>query len=130
MGTNYYWTIDPETGKEFEDLIDEASPVRHIGKKSMSGQYCYTCGTTMCQDGTHGVHSGHSVWWTTCPICGSEPSISSSFTITMLKHKAWLKKYKDKYIVINEYDDKFTGKQMLDIINKCPIQFQMARNFC
>ena len=146
MGTNYYFKQNPSTGEPWDESIDEDSPLRHIGKRSAAGSYCYKCGTTLCIGGTHAVHMQGSRdpitalftgFHDVCPICGHEGVPCSSFTITLTKHKAklyLLSRNKHKWIedmkwAIDEYGREFTAVEMLKIIEECPIQFQNCQEF-
>ena len=137
MGTNYYFTRNPITGAEWEEEIEDTNPLRHIGKRSAAGAYCYTCGTTLCKYGTTCVHQYGFRWHKECPICGQAGVPSCSFTITLLSHKALLQKLsrnktrgkEDQKWVVDEYGQTFTAVEMLKIIKECPIIFQDCSEF-
>ena len=69
MGTNFYWI-----GHRGDSNIRH-----HIGKRSAAGSYCWDCGTTLCLEGSQGVHrtrsersGGEMPWADECPVCGNE----------------------------------------------------------
>lgn len=66
MGTNFYWIDDAN-----EDAA-EGDIHCHIGKRSAAGAYCWDCGTTLCKEGTRGVHSSRCGYYDACPACGAE----------------------------------------------------------
>lgn len=141
MGTNYYIN-----SKKYDDISG------HIGKRSAAGFYCWDCAVTLCAEGPGHVHTSNSHWLEFCPKCGAgkpkeeDLSISSAgrelgFNKTKPKKKkgiascssfAWgiypheldqiFKKLKLKYPVINEYDEKLTEGDFLDILEECPLQ--------
>lgn len=71
MGTNFY----------FDNQMHEI----HIGKRSAAGQFCHTCGMSLCSSayckveqktwyGQEAVHYGYqALWLDKCPVCGAEP---------------------------------------------------------
>jgi len=140
MGTNFYFSHygydeDEERGQ-------------HIGKRSAAGYYCWDCKTTLCEDGILGVHHGKN-FFDKCPLCGKvkkEESLSKSsagrelgFNKTAPRAKTGVRSCssftwainpaeldnfpKRKKLIQNEYGDRFTLAEFLQILQECPIQF-------
>ena len=66
MGTNYRWiSVENADGRDIHE---------HIGKRSAAGPYCWDCGTTLCRDGSRGVHHDDRDWHDRCPSCDAEPA--------------------------------------------------------
>ncbi len=64
MGTNFHWSDDK--------IVEIYNVVKHIGKRSAAGPYCYDCGTTLCDMGTDFVHDGRrGRFLKSCPFCGN-----------------------------------------------------------
>ena len=140
MGTNFY-IIDKD---------QEYSEGRHIGKRSAAGWYCWDCGTTLCRDGTSGIHQGQSKWYSSCPECYQEKTPEGLFEGSVGRElgfnkqdpkektgvktccsftwayapKRFEKDFKGKRgkIIKDEYGEKFSYKQFLEILSECPIQ--------
>ena len=133
MSTNFYWLKTPEKLSAIYagNQEDKYNIISHIGKRSMSGAYCYDCGTTLCRWGVDMVHKSED-WYETCPICGKEVTTSScSFTVTAGIQLKLLQELVDvdDPVAENEYGDMLTAKEMLAIIEACPIQYQLPCDF-
>lgn len=129
MGTNFY--------------IGE----QHIGKRSAAGWYCWDCNISLCVGGDTQVHLSDN-WYDACPYCGkkvvkeslysssagrelgfnkSEPkkksgvASCSSFSYA-IKPEELVQKLNAGCTVVNEYGDKYTPRQFLEILNECPIR--------
>ena len=151
MGTNYY-IIEKDTDGHNQNGL-------HIGKRSAAGWYCWDCGTTLCIDGSSGIHQSNSGWYSCCPSCNQEKNVEDlknssagrelGFNKTKYKKKTgvasccsflWAyaplkfkKDYRDKKgkIVIDEYGDLFSYRQFLEILNECPNQGTwVGQEFC
>ena len=150
MGTNFYWLQEacPTCGY-VEDRMD---PEIHIGKRSAAGLYCWDCEITLCKQGTDGIHDDDADWYDKCPKCGKEPEYEGwessagrelGFATSKPKKKTgvkscasftWAQKSKDvikkakanldKKIIIDEYGRTYTGKEFLQVLEECPIQFK------
>lgn len=68
MGCNFY-IYNPET-KE----------LKHIGKRSAAGRYCWDCGVTLCIDGEYYVHYSDHAWYDYCPKCGRTKDDEDKFS--------------------------------------------------
>ena len=78
MGTNFYWSDD--------DVLHKYNVVKHIGKRSAAGTYCYDCGTTLCDLGTDFVHDGHrGRFLKSCPFCGKTYDPNQGATATTVE---------------------------------------------
>ena len=66
MDTNFYWKVRGKgsAANEYDN---------HIGKRSAAGNYCWTCGRTLCRQGEKAIHQGHSDWYPVCPNCDAKP---------------------------------------------------------
>ena len=130
LGTNFYWkNIPPELEKFITSENKEL--ILHIGKRSGAGDYCCTCGTTMCKEGDRGIHhtSDNSAWYDKCPICGQRGNYICSFTWTFMKQKHIIEKYIDsnKYLIVNEYGEEFTPRKFLEEeLSNSKVQYQMC----
>ena len=126
MGTNFY--------------IKDQDVTIHIGKRSSSGYYCYTCNTTLCAEGNSGVHSGLATWCDNCPICGSSPeeegpvlnSTSFTFAIDPVDFFTLLIQKRESITIFNEYNTFYNEKELIEILNDCPIKFYnlIGEDFC
>lgn len=112
MSTNYYWKELPEWFKENAEhpTMNNDNIFIHIGKRSASGGYCYTCGATRHRYGTDEVHGKYNAnpryifgkeqninawekeceeyYHKKCPCCGKEFTKSTtSFRWTLMIHK-------------------------------------------
>ena len=68
MGTNFY-LVNKKTGQR----------VKHIGKRSFGGPYCWNCHLTLCKKGEGGIHQSDD-FFDNCPKCGKEvDSICTTF---------------------------------------------------
>ena len=67
MGTNFY----------IRGMSRSDDPNFHLGKRSASGLFCWTCRVTLCQEGERGIHESKSSWHLTCPSCGAAPTTES-----------------------------------------------------
>lgn len=136
MGCNFYWK-DVEADSN-EDLL------RHIGKRSAAGQYCWDCGITLVARDSRDVHFSSGQCFDECPNCGAtlegdltrstaavelgfaEPTevprkgitSASSFVWTMMRHKWYLQALvamgDEEKRVIDEYGSEYTAAEFLD----------------
>ena len=137
-----------------KEECDDMDPGIHVGKRSSAGPYCWDCRVTLCKDGELAIHyEGHD-WFEACPKCGKLPvseglrsgavavelgfsppraerptgvSSCSSFSWAQPPEafRVFSASHSDEQIVLNEYGDRFTGKEfwtMLEI--NCPVQFE------
>jgi hypothetical protein len=139
MGTNFYFNNAQK---------------RHIGKRSVAGWYCHDCHRTLCKKGESGIHYSESEWFEKCPMCGKDRheydqidpdpvgvelgfakplgyrpngvTRCSSFrwAITPFRVLRILRRYRDRPIVKNEYDEVMTGQEFLTMLkSNCPVQY-------
>jgi hypothetical protein len=121
----------------------------HIGKRSAAGPYCWDCSQTLCVQGEDQVHLGVSEWHISCPKCKSSPdttghnaakvelgfqppasstpsgvSSCSSFSWGIAPEKVFAicESKMDEPIIVNEYGEKLTGEEFLNMLSSnCPI---------
>ena len=161
MSTNYYWKELPEWFKENAEhpTTDREYIFIHIGKRSASGGYCYTCGATSHKYGTNEVHGKHNAnpshifgknqdldawnqecdtyYHKKCPCCGKEfTEASTSFRWTLMIHKKLIER-----LAINKSKTKREQKVIVDEYGReftaqefldathSPIEFQDACTF-
>jgi len=155
LGTNFYWIKPQEWMKEieknggakvdFDDPEFDYNIFRHIGKRSASGTYCESCGTTLCIYGTRHVHSGviNMPWGQIdvkfhdkCPVCRSKENVihTCSFTWTFMRHKWELEKliesgFGDEKVVRDEYGREYTAREFLNEEISSRIEFQDCAEF-
>ena len=145
MGTNFYVKTD-------------AGEI-HIGKRSAAGWYCWDCGTTLCRDGSAGVHTGNSSWHDVCPSCSKSKNVEDlknstagrelgfnkslprrkkgvssccSFTwaFAPLRFKKLFQKMPGKFIK-DEYGRDFSYKEFEQVLKECPLQSTWVnQDFC
>ena len=70
MGTNFAFL------EHFNQSIGSGEEIRHIGKRSAAGRYCWDCETTLCRSGQRGIHRSTSEWYDNCPECGQSQQSS------------------------------------------------------
>lgn len=144
MGTNFYWKEIPKEFEKYKANVKRCSVygfeknnenvLKHIGKRSGAGMYCYECGTTLNKHGTDRVHDfEYSEWYERCPICGQKGAYICTFRWTFMKHKWLIEKlahegYKEKCIV-DEDGDSYSPIEFLQEINT-PIEYQSCCEFC
>jgi hypothetical protein len=147
MGTNFYW----------KNINNEKILEKHIGKRSAAGLYCWDCGSTLNYGGIRDVHKNLSVspvclnckksqkneslcestagrelgFNKSKPIKKTGVSSCSSFTWTLMKHKREINKLKKVFrkIIVDEYGKEYTAVEFLQILEECPIEFQLASDF-
>ena len=140
MGTNFYWRKIPQEFQKYQNNVYEVvscydardSVLKHIGKRSGAGLYCYDCGTTLHRLGTDYVHSGEGDWYPKCPICGREGSPMCTFRWTFMKHKWLVQKLANEgcteKLIIDEYGDEYTPLEFLGEV-ETPVEFQTCQEF-
>ena len=142
MGTNFYWKEIPKEFEQYKANVKRCSVygfdnnnenvLKHIGKRSGAGLYCYECGTTLNKLGTDHLHDCESEWYERCPICGREGSPLCTFCWTFMKHKWLIEKLahegcKEKCIV-DEYGDSYSPIEFLQEVNT-PTEYQSCCEF-
>lgn len=144
MGTNFYWKRIPREFEKYKSNVEKISVyggfeknnenvLKHIGKRSSAGMYCYECGTTLNKYGTDHLHDyEYSEWYEVCPICGKEGTPICSFRWTIMLHK-WLidlyvKKGRTTKMIVDEYGEEYTPQEFLQAV-KTPVEYQMCCEF-
>ena len=143
MGTNFYWKRIPKEFEQYKANVKRCSVygfdnnnenvLKHIGKRSAAGLYCYECGTTLNKHGTDRVHDcEYDEWYKVCPICGEEGTPICSFRWTLMLHK-WLielyaKKGRTVNMIVDEYGGEYTPQEFLQAVNT-PIEHQSCCEF-
>ena len=143
MGTNFYWKQIPKEFEKYKANVEKISVygfdnnnenvLKHIGKRSAAGKYCYHCGVTLNKYGTDHVHNyEYSEWYERCPICGREGSPICTFRWTFLGHKWLIEKLAHEgcrqYLIVDENDEEYTPLEFLQAVNT-PIEYQMCCEF-
>ena len=142
MGTNYYKTnIEPLPDEDYYDTKYE----EHIGKRSAAGLYCWDCKTTLCVEGEERIHY-ESKWHKTCPKCGAEYEeegldkssagrelgfnkgpYSEHKGVKSISSFTWAIEPQDFIADVdeiwNEYGDKFTREEFMEILDNCPVRY-------
>lgn len=154
MGTNFYLT--PEAICELHGLdadaargLDDLDPLRHLGKRSAAGPYCWDCDMTLCLGGPSAVHSGVG-FHSKCPRCGgkpkgipqavrlelgfAEPNQERPTGVTSASSFGWahdpvtatlylLGAGAAREVVESEYGERLTGAAFIDMLEKqCPLR--------
>lgn len=129
MGTNFYWKEIPEELKKYKDTVYDEDILKHIGKRSGAGRYCYDCGTTLNKYGSDCVHSTeYDYWYDKCPICGKEiKSNICSFTWTFLLQKEIVlsKINSPRALIVDEYGTEYYTKDFIEA-TRSKIEYQSA----
>jgi hypothetical protein len=116
MGTNFYF-VDRETGDE----------LRHIGKRSAAGMFCWDCGLSLCAAGNADVHKGVKNWLKECAVCGNNDkdgvSLCCSFTWAMSPGLFSDIKGAPNVMIRDEYGGDYSISEFSSVLNGCPIQF-------
>lgn len=143
MGTNFYWKKIPKEFERYKANVEKISVygvdnnnenvLKHIGKRSGAGAYCYHCGVTLNKHGTDRVHDcDYSEWYKRCSICGREGVATISFRWTFLRQK-WLiqvlaMERNNEKCIVDEYGKEYTPQEFLQAV-KTPIEFQSCCEF-
>lgn len=143
MGTNFYWKSIPKEFEKYKANVERHSVygfdnnnenvLKHIGKRSGAGLYCYECGTTLNKFGTDHLHDcEYSEWYERCPICGREGSSICTFRWTFMKHKWLIEKLAGEgcrqYLIVDENDEEYTPLEFLQAV-ETPIEYQACCEF-
>lgn len=148
MGTNFHWKIVESsrtvlaTGTVLSHGVDHMDPAYHIGKRSGAGLYCWDCRVTLCNEGEERIHFGGSGpraerWYDHCPKCGKmkDPSVteprrgvayacSFSWAQSPYEVRKICEERIDEALIEDEYGVSLTGRQFLEVLEGCPIQYQ------
>lgn len=139
MGTNFYLLTDKEKeeGKEERDEGNEnytTSDEEHIGKRCGMGSWCVACDISLYRGKLADVHVGHDGFYVSCPKCGTtREKVATACSFTWNSRAAETKKiiesYLDEVCARDEYGDRYTGKQMLEIIAECKLQIASSNRY-